>query len=174
MRSVVVVLPASTCAMIPMFRVRSKGTARVSMGFWAMMRSLVVWALDAPPAKPSWGSVTRSLPAVVRERLVRVCHLVDVFALLRPRCHGSGAASTISFARRSCIVFSLRPRAYSTSQRIPSASERSGRTSTGTWYVEPPTRRLFTSTRGRTLPSARSHTFNGSSFARSATMSNAP
>src|SRR5689334_13000245 len=57
---------------------------------------------------------------------------------------------------------------------MPSASERSGRTSTGTWYVEPPTRRLFTSTRGRTFESARSHTFSGSSLARSATMSRAP
>src|SRR5690349_1996947 len=57
---------------------------------------------------------------------------------------------------------------------MPSASERSGRTSTGTWYVEPPTRRDFTSTRGRTLVSARSHTLIGSSFARSATRSSAP
>jgi len=35
--------------------------------------------------------------------------------------------------------------------RIAKAFLRSGRTSTGTWYVAPPTRRLFTSTRGRTF-----------------------
>src|ERR671930_465288 len=34
------------------------------------------------------------------------------------------------------------------SQRIASAVRRSWRTSTGTWYVAPPTRRLFTSTTG--------------------------
>ena len=39
-------------------------------------------------------------------------------------------------------------------RHIASAVRRSGRTSTGTWYVAPPTRRLFTSTTGLRLASA--------------------
>ena len=34
MRSVVVVLPASMCAMIPMFRVRSRGNSRLAMLYY--------------------------------------------------------------------------------------------------------------------------------------------
>ena len=55
-----------------------------------------------------------------------------------------------------------RARAYCTSQRIASEVARSGRTSTGTWYVAPPTRRDFTSMRGRTLSSARRNIARGS------------
>src|SRR5215210_8317429 len=58
MRSVVVVLPASMCAMIPMLRTRSSA-----------MRDAVV-VLMSP------------LPAVVREGLVRLRHPVDVVLLL--------------------------------------------------------------------------------------------
>src|SRR5690242_17848531 len=76
MRSVVVVLPASTCAMIPMLRVRSSETARDWSGFVAIVRAPVVWL--APPS----GSPCVRLPAVVRECLVGVGHLVNVFALL--------------------------------------------------------------------------------------------
>jgi hypothetical protein len=68
----------------------------------------------------------------VAERLVGVGHLVRVFPLL----DGGAAlftASTSSPARRSSIVFSLRARAALISQRMASASRRSGRTSTGTW-----------------------------------------
>src|SRR5689334_20329509 len=144
MRSVVVVLPASTCAMIPMFRVRASGTLRVS---WARTEGLMAacsggtkrrgakrlgrgpracarggrsdrarWFEHSaatghrgrrgirrdrgPPFKPRefvcrvlasappsrWSFCLRlrrrRLPAVVRERLVRVGHLVDVLALL--------------------------------------------------------------------------------------------
>src|SRR5688572_10015432 len=77
--------------MIPMFRVRSNGTARsiedLAVGFWAIVRSLVVWDCYIPPAGPSRESVRQFVaswisPAVVRERLVRVSHLVDVFPLL--------------------------------------------------------------------------------------------
>src|SRR5580692_11885326 len=57
MRSVVVVLPASICAAIPMLRYLSSG----------VVRGIVF---------------SYSLPAVVGERAVRVCHLVRVFALL--------------------------------------------------------------------------------------------
>src|SRR5215475_1329038 len=58
MRSVVVVFPASMWAMMPMFRVRSRGTSR------AMLRH--AWAL----------------PAVVGEGLVRLRHAMRVLLLL--------------------------------------------------------------------------------------------
>src|SRR5690348_15120774 len=74
MRSVVVVLPASTCAMIPMFRVRSIATDRMSRR--GAMMTLVVWAQAHLPKRYVF------LPAVVRESLVGVGHLVDVLALL--------------------------------------------------------------------------------------------
>ena len=51
-------------------------------------------------------------------------------------------------------MFSPRLRAASITQRIASAMRRDERTSTGTWYVAPPTRRDFTSTAGATLLSA--------------------
>src|SRR4051812_29910861 len=122
MRSVVVVLPASTCAMIPMLRTRDSGTVRVEALCTACSRGTSAAgherdARSAPevrrggrrhelsgldhaprpgmplPSEPRvgirfvrsrllgwvpWGS----LPAVVRERLVGVRHLVDVLALL--------------------------------------------------------------------------------------------
>jgi hypothetical protein len=83
------------------------------------------------------------------------------------------AASRSSDANRSCIVFSGRDRAKPTNQRIESEVRRSGRTSTGTWYVEPPTRRDFTSRAGLTLSTACLNSLSGSCFARSAMMSSA-
>src|SRR5258708_4898109 len=63
------------------------------------------------------------------------------------------AASISSCARRNDIDFSLRSRAASMTQRIASVWRRVDRTSTGTWYVAPPTRRDFNSTTGFTLSS---------------------
>jgi len=62
------------------------------------------------------------------------------------------------------IEFSPRLRAASMTQRIASAMRRDERTSTGTWYVAPPTRRDFTSTAGATLLSAFSTRPIGSAF----------
>src|SRR5919108_6019795 len=59
MRSVVVVLPASMCAMIPMFRTRSSAIE---------VATVVIVATRLPP--------------VVREGLVRLRHAVDVVLLL--------------------------------------------------------------------------------------------
>src|SRR5579864_5495428 len=67
MRSVVVVLPASMWAMMPMLRYRSRGVVR-GMG---ELRRARTWAL----------------PAVVREGLVRVGHTMGVLPLL----HGGAA-----------------------------------------------------------------------------------
>ena len=71
------------------------------------------------------------------------------------------AASSSSAASLRGIEFSLRLRAASITQRIANAIRRDARTSTGTWYVAPPTRRDFTSTAGATLPSAFSTTSIG-------------
>src|SRR5438034_5648231 len=64
-----------------------------------------------------------------------------------------------SAASRSAMFFSRRARLNEISQRMPSAVRRSGRTSTGTWYVAPPTRRDFTSSAGFTFDSACLNTF---------------
>ena len=70
--------------------------------------------------------------------------------------------------------FSPRLRAASRSQRIASAVRRTGRTSTGTWKLAPPTRRLFTSTIGREFGSAWLKTSSGSLPPFFAIESNAP
>src|SRR5215469_13594524 len=66
MRSVVVVLPASICAMIPMLR--------------TIARSVAVWVATIA----SFGSFLR-LPAVVGEGLVGLRHLVGVLTALDAR-----------------------------------------------------------------------------------------
>src|SRR5438270_13192508 len=72
MRSVVVVLPASICAMMPMFRYRSRGVVR---------------AMKATPRTPCeagalkkivFGRGLLRLPAVVREGLVRIGHAMRI------------------------------------------------------------------------------------------------
>src|SRR6185437_4271785 len=83
MRSVVVVLPASMCAMIPMLRVRASGN------------SLMMGMLLSSRARRSWSGVTArrsagrrpaatapALPAVVSEGLVGLRHLVRVLPAL--------------------------------------------------------------------------------------------
>ena len=64
------------------------------------------------------------------------------------------AASCSSLESLSAMVYSDRLRALSISQRSASAWRRDWRTSTGTWYVAPPTRRERTSTVGLTFSSA--------------------
>src|SRR3712207_3689614 len=87
MRSVVVVLPASMCAMIPMLRV---------LASWAWVSAMVIapragspcggsrWtgAGDRPGPRPTAGAGGPASPAVVREGLVGLGHLVGVLATL--------------------------------------------------------------------------------------------
>src|SRR4051794_12953708 len=92
MRSVVVVLPASMCAMIPMLRVLASGNCRMRVGS----------AMVFPSARerPSWGVQANRgrlrrrgeapLPTIVGERLVRFGHLVHVVLALDRCAHAVG------------------------------------------------------------------------------------
>src|SRR5207249_11777404 len=71
------------------------------------------------------------------------------------------------------MVRSGRFRANPTIHRMESEVRRSGRTSTGTWYVEPPTRRDFTSRAGLTLSTACLNSLSGSCLTRSPISSSA-
>src|SRR3954453_14530751 len=100
MRSVVVVLPASMWAMIPMLRVRARGYSRTSSPLAPFLVSCSVVATSiflagtairrpprcrAPHQNPAPGGGSRVAlpsPAVVGEGSVRLCHLVHVFASL--------------------------------------------------------------------------------------------
>src|SRR3954454_14617200 len=81
MRSVVVVLPASMCAMIPMLRV---------LASWALLVAITSplrfgpcsGAGDRPVLPRAAAAGERGSPAVVREGLVRLGHLVGVLAAL--------------------------------------------------------------------------------------------
>src|SRR5882672_8925827 len=79
MRSVVVVLPASICAMIPMLRVVTS-SASLATALFSQNRYRRAALVS------SAGAACRgALPAVVREGLVGVGHLVGVFAALHAR-----------------------------------------------------------------------------------------
>src|SRR5690349_173892 len=67
------------------------------------------------------------------------------------------------------MLRSARRRAAPMTQRMANDVRRSGRTSTGTWYVEPPTRRDLTSTAGFTLSMAVLNIFSASCLLRSST-----
>src|SRR6187455_1770808 len=97
MRSVVVVLPASMWAMMPMLRVRASGYSRISSPFapfvltsCSVVATCIVsagTAINGPPSSENRprkaGSVNlRRSPPVMRERLVRLGHLVHVLASL--------------------------------------------------------------------------------------------
>src|SRR5215472_15572982 len=90
MRSVVVVLPASICAMMPIFLQRSNGTVLgTTNSFWAP--EIRCWLLSswrlAKGQEPMAMSAVH-LPPVVRKRLVRFRHAMHIFLLL-----DGGAAS---------------------------------------------------------------------------------
>src|SRR5437879_11239868 len=85
MRSVSVVLPASMCAAIPMFRVRSSGNFRAGeFGFFT-------------PAGDCFSrvAVAITLPAEMGEGAVRLRHFVSVVALL----------DRVTLTRRSVFEF---------------------------------------------------------------------
>src|SRR6266481_382003 len=83
MRSVVVVLPASMWAMMPMLRVFSSEYCRStasSSAFSAIYDMRRGGSAYGPPLRSvAW------LPAIMRERLVGLRHLVRVFSLLHRR-----------------------------------------------------------------------------------------
>src|SRR5207245_11468375 len=87
-RAVVVVLPASMCAMMPMFRVFSSEYCRSSSRpcFLDSVVSARYMRRGGSACGPPLGSALR-LPAIVSERLVGLRHLMRVLALL----HGGAA-----------------------------------------------------------------------------------
>src|SRR6266498_1925359 len=72
------------CAMIPMFRVRASGYSRMTRPFAPPVRLTVSRAACATFRSLAAVAITDS-PSVVRERLVRVRHLVHVLAPLDRR-----------------------------------------------------------------------------------------
>src|SRR3712207_1311521 len=86
MRSVVVVLPASMCAMIPMLRVLARVALVSAMALSSVVRSAGGSSGGGPDRPPAAGAGLRPAgvhsPAVVREGLVRLGHLVGVLAAL--------------------------------------------------------------------------------------------
>src|SRR5262245_58985938 len=110
MRSVVVVLPASMWAMIPMLRVRASGYSRISSPLPPFLVSCSVAATTiflagaaitrsprprSPQRKPAPGGGSRVAlpsPAVVGEGAVRLGHLVHVLASLH---RGAGAVGGV-------------------------------------------------------------------------------
>src|SRR5262245_37438861 len=83
MRSVVVVLPASMCAMMPMFLVRSSGYCESTGLPFRQVSGQLLKRRGGPGMSPPPG--IWSLPAVMCERLVGLRHLVGVFSLLHRR-----------------------------------------------------------------------------------------
>src|ERR1700675_1944219 len=115
MRSVVVVLSASMCAMMPMLRVRAKGYSRISSdlpprftacsvpdncilsGFSGIFSAgLAMLRLSPFQRKPGLGAryvaALYPSPAVVREGLVGLGHLVHVFPALH---RSTGAVGSV-------------------------------------------------------------------------------
>src|ERR1700677_3107950 len=83
MRSVVVVLPASMCAMIPMFRQRFRGVVRATVYLSSASSARGKNYVEPKPERQKlFTEELFSLPAVMREGLVRLGHTVDVFLLL--------------------------------------------------------------------------------------------
>jgi hypothetical protein len=95
--------------------------------------------------------VVIGLPLEVAEGAVRLGHAVGILAALDlpRRCRCSRRCS--SAASLSLMLLPFRLRADSISQRMPRLTRRSARTSTGIWYVEPPTRFGLTSMSGIAL-----------------------
>src|SRR5438067_819351 len=119
MRSVVVVLPASMWAMIPMFRVLPSGYSRMTRppfpdGCWrsfvacaasdtcSSSNFLAGIAISDPlhkyraPARARPRSFLRRSPSVMGERLVRLGHLVEILAALHRRPLADGGVHDLA------------------------------------------------------------------------------
>src|SRR5215470_6819713 len=83
MRSVVVVLPASMCAMMPMFLQRSNGTV-LATAFSALLSGALEpnWSSCGDTLLVAQGPGRAFLPPVMREGLVGFRHAVHIFLLL--------------------------------------------------------------------------------------------
>src|SRR5262245_32799041 len=103
MRSVVVVLPASTCAMIPMLRVRASGTARGSAACFIAMSSEQIAGRGVDDrrqvSRRSGVTVTGSMVWLVPPFKPRA-----VLRLVRPRLLLDEAAVTLPAVVRERLV----------------------------------------------------------------------
>src|SRR4051812_32532847 len=82
MRSVVVVLPASMCAMIPMLRVLASWAALLAISTSPLRFGPCPGSGDRPAYPRAAAAGGLPSPAVVREGLVGLGHLVGVLAAL--------------------------------------------------------------------------------------------
>src|SRR5471032_3534203 len=82
MRSVVVVLPASMCAAMPMFRVHSSGNGRSLELTGEILALSVTTTIFTGAATADMRNGPDWLPAEVGEGAIRLGHLVRVFLLL--------------------------------------------------------------------------------------------
>src|SRR3984957_906541 len=94
MRSVVVVLPASMCAMIPMFRQRFRGVVRATI----YLSSASIRSRYRSIKSKTKLSTKKSflLPTVVREGLISFGHTVNIFLLLHRRATAVGRIEELS------------------------------------------------------------------------------
>src|SRR5258708_21333139 len=92
MRSVVVVLPASMWAMMPIFRVFSSEYCRSTSSLCFL--SVYLHAKRGTRLRPP--SSSDPLPAVMRERFVGLRHLVRVFPLLHGGSAGVGGVPPLA------------------------------------------------------------------------------
>src|SRR3954469_14587079 len=84
MRSVVVVLPASMCAAMPILRVHSRGNGR-SLALTGEILALSVTTVMAGAAEADMSNRLDWLPAEVGEGAIGLRHFVSVFLLLHDR-----------------------------------------------------------------------------------------
>src|SRR3954447_11018127 len=108
MRSVVVVFPASICAMIPMLRVSASGNSRIgspdeprpliASAAWAISSSFFFVSRKTTGSPRPSVLLSDRLPAVMGERAVRLGHAVHVLALLH--CGARALKSIEQLARK--------------------------------------------------------------------------
>src|SRR5580698_9754274 len=83
MRSVVVVLPASMCAAIPMLRVHSSGNGRLGAFLGEILALSVTTVMEGTSTADM--KTSRGLPAQMGAGAIRLGHLVCIFLLLHHR-----------------------------------------------------------------------------------------
>src|SRR5215469_7362352 len=121
MRSVVVVFPASMCAMMPMFLQRSNGTVLgTTNSFWAPNLNFYVVVIPGALSSGTEGleraerinRVWRAslLPPIMRKRLVRFRHAMHIFFLFDGRAAAVGRVQQLIAQLVNHSLFATTPR----------------------------------------------------------------